>query len=135
MRLYLTKQKPIAVHHLEIGKITIYLNIIVCEFKEGVHINFENTAFPIQIIQMTVGDKKPIVYISHRRNSYSWNPIRYGEVIDLFPNLIAFGIVAENKRRRTIAELEQHFIKVPIKLFTNIEDAFLWASEIIEDCP
>ncbi len=126
------KQIPVSEHDLDIGKFTFYPNIIVCEFKEGVHVNFENAAYPIQLAQIALGSEKPVVYISHRTNSYSWDPVRYREVIDLFPNFKAFGIVSQNRRRRMLAKLERLFIKKPIGIFDNMDEAIEWAEEMIE---
>lgn len=126
------KQIPIAEHNLDIGKFTIYPNIIVCEFNEGVHIDFENAAYPIQIAQLAFGAEKPLVYVSHRRNSYSWNPVQYREVITLFPNFTAFAIVSKNKTRQMLGTLESLFMKKPIGIFENINEAVAWAEEILE---
>lgn len=125
------KLTPIEVHNLDIGKFTFYPNIIVCEIKEGIHVDFENAAFAIQVAQMMLGSEKPAVYISHRTNSYSWNPIHYREIVELFPNFMALAIVSENKKRRMIANLERLFIKKPIKVFDNLDDAIQWAQEVI----
>lgn len=126
------KQIPISVHNLDVGKFTIYQNILVSEFKEGIHVNFENTALLIQIAQMAFGSEKPVVYISHRCNSYSINPVNYREYSELFPNFMGLAIVAQNKRRRMLAKLERFFIKKPIEVFDNMEDAFNWAEEMLE---
>ncbi|KAG1652320.1 hypothetical protein GQR58_026409 [Nymphon striatum] len=125
------KQIPVVVHELDIGKFTFYPNIIVSEFKEGVHVDFENAAYPIQLAQMELGSKKPVIYISHRSNSYSWNPVQYRDVIQLFPNFKGFAIVAQNKRRRMIARLENLFIKKPIAVFDNMDAAIEWAEDVL----
>lgn len=125
------KQIPIAVHDLDIGKFTIYPNIIVSEFKEGVHVDFENAAYAIQLAQIAFGTENPVIYISHRSNSYSWNPLQYREVVDLFPNFIAFAIVSQNKRRRMVALLEKLLIKKPIAVFDNMDAAIEWAEELL----
>lgn len=127
-----TRQKPIVQHRLDIGNFTFYPNIIVGEFSEGVHVSFENATIPIQIATQLFGDKKPLIYISNRKNSYSMNPVGYKEVVDLFPNFKAFGIIAQTKRRRMLANLESVFIKKPMRVFDNLEDALSWAEEILK---
>ncbi len=126
------RQTLVEEHNLDIGKFTFYQNILVTEFKEGIHVTFENAAFPIQLAQMAFGTENPIVYISHRTNSYSCDPVRYREVVDLFPNFTAFAVVTKNRRRRMLAKLERFFIKKPIGIFNNMEDAIEWAHEQIE---
>ncbi len=123
-------QRPIAEHDLDVGKFTFYSNVLVVEFNEGVHVTFENAAFPIQVAHEIYGSDKPIVYISHRIHSYSMDPMGYREVIELFPNFKAFAIVAQQKRRRMLAHLERLFIKKPIRVFDNLESAMLWAEEM-----
>jgi len=126
------KQIPLLEHDLDVGRFVFYPNIVVGEFKEGIHVTFENAALPIQIAEMTFGSQKPLVYISHRLNSYSMDPVGYREVVELFPNFKAFVIVAENKRRRMLAHLEKLFIKKPIKVFDNLEQAIEWSEEFLE---
>ncbi len=126
-----TKQTPIVEHSLEVGHFTFYQNIVVGVFSEGVHATFENATIPIQIATQLYGTEEPIIYISHRKNSYSMDPVGCREVVDLFPNFKAFGIVALNKRRRMLANLERLFIKKPIRVFDNLEAAFIWAEELL----
>ena len=128
-----TAQTPIAEHNLDVGRFTFYKNIIVGEFSEGVHVTFENAAIPIQIATQLYGAENPIIYISHRKNSYSMDPVGYKDVVELFPNFRAFGIVAQNKRRRMIANLERLFIKKPIRVFDNLESALSWATEFLQE--
>ena len=128
-----TKQEPIVQHRLDIGNFTFYPNILVAEFSEGVHVSFENATIPIQIATQMFGDKKPLIYISHRKNSYSMDPVGYKEVVDLFPNFMAFGIIAQTKRRRMIANLERLFIKKPIRVFDNLEDTLVWAEGFLKN--
>lgn len=128
-----TKLTPIVEHSLDVGRFTFYQNIIVGEFSEGVHVTFENATIPIQIATQLYGDKEPIIYISHRKHSYSMDPVGYKEVVELFPNFKAFGIVAQNKRRRMLANLERLFIKKPIRVFDNLESALSWATEFLRE--
>ncbi len=132
MKVSLQKQTPIVEHDLKIGKFTFYSNIIIAEFKEGVYVNFEDAVYAIQVALEIFGTEQPVVYISHRKNSYSMNPASYKEVIDFFPNFAGFAVVTKNKRRRMLAYLERIFIKKPIRVFEEMDDAMLWAKEIIE---
>lgn len=125
-------QIPIAEHNLEVGRFFFYPNIVVGEFNEGVHVTYENATIPIQIATEIYGGEVPIVYISHRLHSYAMDPVGYKEVVELFPNFKAFGIVAESKRRRMLANLERLFIKKPIRVFSNLDDALKWAETIVE---
>jgi len=132
MGIVQTKLTPIAEYDLDVGKFTYYPNFIIGEFKEGTYVTFESALVPIQYAIELYGDQKPIVYISHRINSYAMDPVSYKDVIDLFPNFRAFGIVAKNKRRRMIARLEKLFVKRPISVFEDMNSAMLWAEEVIK---
>lgn len=126
------EQKLIAEHHLEIGKFLFYPNILVGEFAEGCHVTKKNAWQAIQLAQKLYGDTKPLVYVSHRVHSYSMDPMGYKEVVEMFPNFKGFAIVSQNKYRRMIASLEKLFIKKPIKVFYSLDEAFLWAGELLE---
>lgn len=126
-----TKRIPIVEHNLDIGQFIFYQNILVGEFAEGVHVTFENAAMLIQIATQQYGTEEPLIYLSNRKHSYSVNPVGYKEVLELFPNFKALGIVPKNKRGRMLANLERLFIKKPIRVFDNLEEAFLWAETLL----
>lgn len=126
------KQRLLAEHHLEIGSFRFYPNIMVAEFTEGVHVTKANALIPIQLAQKVYGDGRPFIYISHRLNSYSMDPVGYGEVVGMFPNFRGFAIVSQNKYRRMLAALEKLFIKKPMAVFHTLEDAFVWSGELLE---
>lgn len=125
------EQEFIVEHELKIGKFSFFQNIIVGEFYEGVHVTKSNAIEPILIAQQIYGEYKPIVYISHRRHSYSMDPIGYKEVVDMFPNFKGFAIVSKNKYRRKLAALEKLFIKKPVSTFNNLDSAIFWAKKLL----
>lgn len=127
-----TKLTPIAEHRLDVGRFVYYPNFVIGEFNEGVIATFETALVPIQLALDIYGNDKPIVYISHRLHSYTVDPVGYKEFYDLFPNFEGFAIVATNKRRRMLAQLEKLFVKKPIRVFSDLDGAMLWAEEIIE---
>ncbi len=108
-----------------------YPNIIVGEFVEGAHVTKQNAIEPIMIAKQIYGDLEPIVYISHRRFSYSMDPVGYGEVVKMFPNFTGFAIVSQKKYMRMLAALEKLFIKKPLKVFYDLDSAFIWADELL----
>ena len=127
-----TKQKFIIEHALDIGKFKFFSNMVVGEFYEGVHVTHENASEPIKIAQQLYGATEPIVYISHRLNSYSMDPVGYGKTVKMFPNFIGFAIVSQNRYRRMLASLEKLFIKKPIGVFHDLDSAFSWAEGLLE---
>jgi hypothetical protein len=127
----LANRTPIVEHTLDLGKFTFYENILVGEFAEGVQVTFENAAIPKQIATQLYSTENPLIYISHRMHSYSTDFVGYKEVVALFPNFKAFGVEAQNKRRRMLANLERLFIKKPIRVFDNLEDTMIWAEAFL----
>lgn len=125
-------QIPLVEHNLEIGKFIFYPNIIITKYNEGVHVNFENILFPIQLIEKFYGNDTPFVYISDRQNSYSIHPFIYTEIATLFPNFIATAVVANNNRRRMLVKLERSFLKRPIDVFYEIEPAIKWSEKVLK---
>ncbi len=129
------RHKPVVEHTLDIGRFVYYPNIVVGEINEGVHVTMETVARPLQIGADIYGMCTPFVYISHRLHSYSIDPIGYYEAVKRFPNFVAYGIVAKNQRRRMLAHLERLFMKKPIRVFDDLENAFAWADEVLENNP
>jgi len=127
------RQELLVEHIFDIGKFQFYPNIILGEFAEGVHVTKANALQPILLAEKIYGDARPFVYLSHRLNSYSMDPVGYGEVVGMFPNFTGFAIVSTNKYRRMLANLERLFIKRPIEVFHTLEDAFLWADELLQE--
>lgn len=125
------EQEFIVEHELKIGKFSFFENILVGEFYEGVHVTKSNAIEPILIAQQIYGEYKPIIYISHRRHSYSMDPVGYKEVIDMFPNFTGFAIVSKNKYRRKLATLEKLFVKKPVSTFDNLDSAIFWAKKLL----
>jgi len=124
---------PLVEKTFEIGRFRYYPNFIVGEFNEGAHVTKQNAAEPIQLAQEIYGTEKPLVYISHRLNSYSMDPVGYQEVSKLFPNFKGFAIVSKNRYRRMIAKLEKLFIKKPIAVFYDLDEALVWAESLLNE--
>ncbi len=126
------QQKPIVEHTFSVGRFACYPNIIVGEFNEGMHVTKDAIAEPIRMVQELYGTENPFVYISHRRHSYSMDPVGYKEIAGMFPNFIGFAIVSNNRYRRVLANLEKLFIKKPIRVFYRMDKAFEWAQSLVD---
>jgi len=117
----------------EIGQFDYYSNMVIAEVYEGAHVTFEAALEPLQTGAQVFGYRTNFVYISYRRNSYSIDPTGYYEAANMFPNLKALAIVATNRRRRMLANLERLFMKRPIHVFSNLEDAIKWSENFLEN--
>lgn len=126
-------QELIVEYKHDLGKFFFYPNIVVGEFYKGVHVTKESSKELIQFIKRVYEDKTPFVYISHRLHAYSMDLIESREVVKMFPNFIGFAVVSQNKYRRMIVSLEKIFVVKPIDVFYELESAFIWAEERIEE--
>jgi len=124
-------RKPLVEKTFGVGHFKCYHNVIVGIFNEGAHVSLENVAEPIKFLKRTYGDKEPIVYVSLREHSYSMDPVGYQEILKKFPNFVGYAIVSGNRYSRVIANLEKLFIKKPIEVFYDLDEAFEWAKTIV----
>ncbi|MBT2163478.1 hypothetical protein [Zobellia barbeyronii] len=127
-----TTSKLLTEEDFGFAKFWFYPNFLVGEFADGADVSKEDSIGPITSIKRVYGATIPFIYISNRKNSYSMDPMGYKEIVDMFPNLMGMAIVSENKYRRMIATLEKMFIKKPIGVFHELDEAFEWATQNIQ---
>lgn len=127
------KRTSITTLETEIGRFVYYSNMVVAVVNEGVHVTVDSAIEPLQAGAQIFGYRKDFVYISHRLHSYSIDPTGYYDAASMFPNFKGLAIVATNKRQRMLANLERLFMKRPIHVFDNLEAAFQWAEEFLEN--
>ena len=118
-------------YQLDIGVFTFYENYVVSEIKAGIAIDFENAAEMLRLAKMHFNNTTPFVYISNRKNSYSFNPTAHFKTAQMFPNLKGFAAVVYDVINEDIAVLEQNFLSAPVKIFKNLNDAINWVEELI----
>ncbi|MBF8149924.1 hypothetical protein ITJ86_08440 [Winogradskyella sp. F6397] len=122
--------KDYKLYHINLGRIFLYKDYVVTEFKEGLDINFENFDELSQIILHNFKDQ-PFGFIANRTNSYSIN-LNDAELFNkTFTNAKAYAIVAYSKRTERIIEIEDHFFKFNKKVFNNFENALNWVEETL----
>lgn len=97
----------------------------------GVHITLEHNKV-LEEIAETYFKGKRFVYITHRLNSYSVDPATYFETCKI-ENLAGFAVVATVPLARQNAEVEKLFIKIPFKIFVDLNEAVEWADQIIQN--
>ena len=73
---------------------------------------------------------RPFVYITHRKHSYSVDPSIYLQTSKI-KNLVGFAVVAEVLLSKGNAEIEKLFLDKPFEIFESLEDAKIWAKNII----
>lgn len=109
----------------EIGKLYFYENILVFEGKEGITLSY-NTGFSVLLKSLKILNTQPWVYIGHRINSYATKPIDFKYLNDIH-TLKAVGTVNYSELGVLNSELESKFCTKPFQVFTDLEEAMIWA--------
>ncbi len=119
-----------AVYLLDFGKLTINNAQVIIEINEGVHLDIEKARQLWAAIRDNVGDS-PFVYISHRVNSYSVDPMAYQHIREAI-NLVGFVFITKPSNARTV-EVEKLFIK-DFMTYTcsNLEQALGWSQQQLQ---
>ena len=102
-----------------------YDNYVISIINEGVTVSKE-ISDKISKAAINYYQGKPFVYITHRIHSYSVDPNVYHDVSEI-KNLVGFVVVSDSKLSIKNALLEKIFLHKPFQIFSNLEDAILWA--------
>ena len=117
-------------HNVTLGRLYLFDNYVVAEFKEGVDINFDNFSDVTEIIKKQFNDQ-PFGFISNRLNSYSIDLTDATKFNTYFPNLKAYAIVAYTAMTRRVFEVENHFFNFNREAFKNLELAAEWVEHTL----
>lgn len=109
---------------------TIYDRYVVVVMKEGVNITPEHNNVLVDVTK-NYYLKKSFVYITHRINSYSVDPKIYLETAKI-ENLKGFAVVSKKYKAKVNAHIEKMFFNKPYEIFTNLDDAFNWADNLLK---
>ncbi len=103
-------------------------NIIIAEINEGVVLN-QDMSDDIIYFSSVVFKNNPFVYITNRINSYAVDPTIYKGVSQV-ETLKGFAVVSTTLSARN-AEIERLFLNKPFEIFSDLNDAKLWAIQIL----
>lgn len=106
-------------------------NYMITIVKEGIHIDESHNEILINIAEEHY-QGKPFVYITYRVNSYSVNPNIYTKT-SLMNNLLGFAVVSLDYNAKNNAQIEKLFLKKPFEIFSNLEDAYVWANKLVNN--
>lgn len=110
-------------HHLSLsfGELTIYNDYVYTVMNEGITVqpNFNDILLAIAEIYYS---NKEFVYITHRINSYSIDPIIYLETSKI-ENLKGFIAVCPNKSLIESFRVEKLFFKKPFAVYQTLDEA------------
>lgn len=116
---------------LEFCHVSIFDNYIVVVMNEGVNLSPSDNYILLDIANDYFKDK-PFVYITHRINSYSVDPQIYYETAKI-KNLKGFAVVSSDYKAKRNAEVEKMFFSKPFGIFSELNQAYKWADERVQD--
>jgi len=115
-------------HSLESCTLTFYEHYVVSVVKEGTVLS-SDLSLQITNVILEFYKEKQFTYITHRKNSYSVDPLIYNEVSKI-KSLLGFCVVTQNHFNISNTDIERIFLSKPFKVFTNLIEAKNWASLI-----
>jgi hypothetical protein len=74
----------------------------------------------------------PFVYITHRKYSYSVDPIVFIKTAKM-KSLLGVAVVADVPVSKGNAEIEKLFYNKPYEIFSVLEDAIEWAKQLVKN--
>jgi len=113
--------------NLPFGKFYFFEKFVISELHEGVHFDWKRVKILSDLMLSHYGDKKSLIYLSNRVNSYSIEPqswLKFDKKYNLF---IASGIIAYDNRGSLSVVLERLFSKERIKKFRSLKNGIEWA--------
>ncbi len=111
----------------------IYDTYLVVEINEGFHLLSSHNQILVNLAD-TYYRNKNFVYITHRINSYSVDPVIYTQTSKI-KNLIGFAVVGKVPLSAANAEIERLFLQKPFEIFDKLSDAIDWAKSIYKNPP
>lgn len=127
----LVYNKIIDARHFEIGDVYIFKNFVITQINHGKHVTINSSKELIDYISSIYGNKKPFVYLSNRINKYSIELLDYPKHSNLFPNIIAYGVVGYSAFNKLNVNMENKFSIKPVFDFSSIEEAVNYSNNIV----
>ena len=103
-----------------------YDNYVISIINEGVNLTKSLSDKMIEVAE-DFYENRPFVYITQRIHTYSVDPEVYKDVSKI-KNLAGFVVVSESKQSIKNAIYEKIFLDKPFQIFSNLDDAILWAN-------
>jgi hypothetical protein len=129
--IYPSTDSLIATLELDIGSFRFYPNMVISEMNEGVTVKFDDL-LPALLRGLEIYSiETPLIYLSDRRNSYSFDPTLHLEAKAVFSNLRGYGVIVYDEMNLRIAELEQQFMECPVNIFYSLDEAKHWAKGLL----
>ncbi len=119
----------ITYHDLGYAQVYVFQNYLINQINDGVNVNMEHVEVLRDMIKKHFGNRK-LVYIGNRVHSYSVDPLVYLSV-GRIDNIEGIAIVTDTRLNLQNANFEKVFYHKEFEVFTNMEAAIVWASDLI----
>jgi hypothetical protein len=118
-----------ALNYYDLGysEVFVFENYLINQIREGETVVVAHAQTLRVMIDKHFKDRK-MVYIANRVNSYAVNPLVYLKVAEI-DNLKAMCIVADSDIKRNTAFYEKQFSAKPFEIFSNMNEAIIWAAD------
>lgn len=114
---------------IEFAKIAIHNRFMIVEINKGEHLTPQHHEVLEEVARIYFKDE-PFIYITHRKNSYSVNPVIYKKTSQI-KNLLGFAVVADVPLAKGNTEIEKLFLNKPFEIFQSLDNAISWAKSIL----
>ncbi|MFD1096078.1 hypothetical protein [Salegentibacter chungangensis] len=116
---------------LDYASLRFYPDFVVSEIKPDIIFDLYYLKDLVEICNDYFKDR-PFVYISHRKNSYTVNPMIY---LNIKHNKGLQGIAFVSKSGSSLitANFEGNFSPVPYDFFNSLDEAKVWANKLINN--
>ncbi len=118
-------------HHLSLsfGEITVYNDYVYTVMNEGITVSPNLNDILLAVAEIYYSDRE-FVYITHRINSYSIDPIVYIETSKI-KNLKGFIAVCPNKSLIESFRIEKLFFEKPFAVYQTLDEALAYKEELL----
>tara|TARA_B100000809_G_C15090782_1_gene513123 strand:+ start:325 stop:744 length:420 start_codon:yes stop_codon:yes gene_type:complete len=117
---------------INLGNLYFFKNFLVCEFNEGVDINFNNFNEAKTEIDKQFGTTD-FGFIANRLHSYSIVITDAPLFNKTFKNLKAYATITYSTFSSKVFEMENHFFNFNRKNFNELEEAIQWVEHNLEE--
>ncbi len=111
-------------HKVDSGELFFFKDIVIAEFNEGVHLDFNTSQEHIGLIIDFYGNDRLFGYICNRINDFSISPLDYPKFNRALSNLSMYGVVHKNHFGRINYNIEKRFCDKPYKGYNDLYTAF-----------
>ncbi|AEE20720.1 hypothetical protein JM84_1940 [Dokdonia sp. Hel_I_63] len=118
-------------HHLSLsfGEITVYNDYVYTIMNEGITVQPNFNDILLAVAEIYYSDRE-FVYITHRINSYSIDPIIYLETSKI-KNLKGFIAVCPNKSLIESFRVEKLFFNKPFAVYQTLDEALKYKEKLL----